>query len=519
MSVLQYPSSIDVKDVQIWNNAAFDNGDTETTSASSSSIVQSLSFNDSEIVELDSHSSKENFSPPRLCRSPVCLNSSVKPLHPNIVNGNSHGKPLKVLFKEGLLLHHHHHHTGNDEIRDVSKIDAEMEEIEKEICRLSLKLESLRVEKEEMNVKQIERIEPLVGTTPKFVEQKQSSRVSLMPKKIGGIPGVVSNGISRKGMSMGPSEIVAGARSQRVKQELTPIQSGKSRRGISLGPSEIAAGVRSQRKKQEITPILYPKSQRGISMGPSEIFAGIKSQPRGMEELTPIQSSKLNRRKSCFYKLQEVDEETVIKDKGGRSRSLSPKSRQALVKTQASKQRFTTIGSNKNMRKDDRVLSSIQPKNLFKEGEKSAPAKRSIKSGRVVASRYNQSSVEYTRKMSLPGNDKGGENKKRASSTGKTRVSLPESGCKQDTENKVELASEAMRYKSLTHSNPPSILKVADFLPKIRTNRSIFESPRDSGPAKKAAELMGKKSYFGEEKSGLEVSVCQTLSFDDDEEE
>ncbi|PIA34381.1 hypothetical protein AQUCO_03800176v1 [Aquilegia coerulea] len=486
MNVLQYPSSIDVeKDVQIWNNAAFDNGDIIDISSSSSS----------------SHSSKENKIPSHsfgLCRSPVCLNSSVK---------NSHGKPLKVLFKEGLLLNHYDHQKiGNDEIRDVSKIDAEMEDIEKEIRGLSLKLESLRLEKEEINAKKIE-----------------SSGVSLMPKKIGGIPGV-SNGSSRKGMSMGPSEIASSVRSQRVvKQELTPIQSGKSRRGISLGPSEIVAGVRSQRKKQEITPILYPKSQRGISMGPSEIFAGIKSQPRGMEELTPIQSSKVNRRKSCFYKLQEVDEENVVKERGGRSRSLSPKSRQALLKNQASKQRYTTIGSNKNMKKDDRVLSSIQPKNLFKEGEKSVPAKRSIKSGRVVASRYNQSSVEYTRKMSLPGNDKCDENKKcekkRASSTGKTRVSLPESGCKQVTENKVEFASEAMRYKSLTHSDPPPILKVADFLPKIRTVRSIYESPRDSGPAKKAAELIGKKSYFGEEESGLEASVCQTLSFDDDEEE
>ncbi|KAF5191125.1 hypothetical protein FRX31_019287 [Thalictrum thalictroides] len=99
---------------------------------------------------------KENFSPPCLCRSPVSLNSSLNPLHPNIVNRNSHGKPLKFLFKEGLLLHHH---IGNDGIRDVCKIDAEMEEIETEIGRLSLKLESLRLEKKEMNGKQVERID------------------------------------------------------------------------------------------------------------------------------------------------------------------------------------------------------------------------------------------------------------------------------------------------------------------------------------------------------------------------
>ncbi|KAF5192649.1 hypothetical protein FRX31_017764, partial [Thalictrum thalictroides] len=45
-----------------------------------------------------------------------------------------------------------HHHIVNDGIRDVFKIDVEMEEIETEISRLSLKLESLRLEKEEMNV-------------------------------------------------------------------------------------------------------------------------------------------------------------------------------------------------------------------------------------------------------------------------------------------------------------------------------------------------------------------------------
>ncbi|PIA25497.1 hypothetical protein AQUCO_11200006v1 [Aquilegia coerulea] len=172
MNVLHYPSSIDVeKDVQIWNNAAFDNGDIIDMSSSSS------------------HSSKENEIPSHsfgLCRSPVCLNSSVK---------NSHAKPLKVLFKEGLLLNHQK--IGNDEMRDVSKIDPEMEDIEKKIRRLSLKLESLRLEKEEINAKKIE-----------------SSGVSLMPKKIGGILGL-SNGSSRKGMSMGPSEIASSVRSQR----------------------------------------------------------------------------------------------------------------------------------------------------------------------------------------------------------------------------------------------------------------------------------------------------------------
>ncbi|KAF5189982.1 hypothetical protein FRX31_020430 [Thalictrum thalictroides] len=133
MSVLQYPNSIDVKDVQIIRFGIM----LLIMEIQKQLLLYLLfnffllNFNDFELVELDSNSSEENFSPPHLCRSHVSL---------NIVNRNSHGKPLKVLLKEGLLLHHH---IGND--GNVCKIDAEMEEIETEIGWSSLKLESLRL--------------------------------------------------------------------------------------------------------------------------------------------------------------------------------------------------------------------------------------------------------------------------------------------------------------------------------------------------------------------------------------
>ncbi|KAF9594900.1 hypothetical protein IFM89_035061 [Coptis chinensis] len=422
MSVLQYQVSMSddiTDDVQIWNNAAFDNGDTVVKDSFSS--MQSVSGDGSEF-DSEFGLSKENYCPD-LCTSPVCLRSpmNVKPLCVNNGNVKSQGKPLKVLFKQGLLDPMPSVcDNGGEVVRDDSKIDEEMEEIEKEVSRLLLKLGSLRLEKEARDVK------PLC--TPKVVEQKETSKVSFMPRKIEGSP-VVRNGVrsNLRGVSIGPLEIAAGGARLQRKQEITPIPSGKNRRGISLGPLEIASGVRSQRGKQEVTPIQPVKNRRGISLGPSEIIAGTRSQQRGKQELPPIQSAQNSRRKSCFYKLQEVDEGKVLKARGGRSLSLSPQSRLAQSKIQASKQRFMTTEYNKTVKKDDRVLFGVRPKNLFKEGEQSSFSKRPIKSGRVVASRYSQIPAQCSgnqtqndrRKMSLPGNDKCD---KKRSSVGKTCI-------------------------------------------------------------------------------------------------
>lgn len=67
--------------------------------------------------------------------------------------------------------------------------------------------------------------------------------------------------------------------------------------------------------------------------------------------------------------------------------SLSPKSRKTVSKVEASKQAATTMGSKKPAKKEDGVLTSISPKKLF--GEKSAPVKKPLKPGRIVASRYS----------------------------------------------------------------------------------------------------------------------------------
>ncbi|KAJ6360987.1 hypothetical protein OIU77_004922 [Salix suchowensis] len=61
-SILQYPEVIDAPEVQIWNNAAFDNGESED-----SLNLKSSWWNQS----LESDASKENLSPVCEKSSPV----------------------------------------------------------------------------------------------------------------------------------------------------------------------------------------------------------------------------------------------------------------------------------------------------------------------------------------------------------------------------------------------------------------------------------------------------------------
>ncbi|KAM3301757.1 hypothetical protein P3S67_016259 [Capsicum chacoense] len=452
MSVLQYPEGINPADVQIWNNAAFDNGD----SADFSSLKRSW-LSDSFESDL---STKENQTP-SFNNSSVNLSSSsihFKPLHPNGALENSRIKTKKAISKSGK----------DNDLRDEKKIDEEIEEIEREISRLNSKLEALRIEKAEKSFKIVEKKGRVVAA--KFMEPKMS--------------------------------VVKIAESSSMSAK-TKVQ---SRRGVSLGPSEIFVGTR-----------------RGLSMGPSEIFAGTKGGKLGKQEMiTPIQPIQ-NRRKSCFWKLQEIEEE-----RGKSSSSLSPKSRKAAAKTIASsRQAVTTIASKKNLKKDDAFLSSVQPKKLFKDGEKSVPAsKKPQRPGRVVASRYNQNTNQSSvvRKRSLPENDKDEikrNEKKRSLSVGKARVSQTENknlGTESRVKKRWEIPNEIVVLASTeSEKSPLSITVKPDLLPRIRIARcTANETPRDSGPAKRVMDLIGKKSFFSNDED-KEPSVCQVLSFAEDD--
>lgn len=451
MSILQYPDTGAPSDLQIWNNAAFDNGDPEDLSAIKSSWSHLKPILDCQSDCVQSDCSKENQNPV-LVKSAVAIKSpsTIKPLHPNGAILNSQGKPMKNINKQSLLV-------SKEESFEERNIDTEIEEIEKEISRLSLKLETLRVRKAENNkLKTAEKRGRIVAA--KFMEQKQS----------------VKNVDSLKKVEEEPSSLSGGSKLRC--------------RSFSLGPSEIVAGVKLQQlKTPEITPF------------------------------QPIQ----DRRKSCFWKLHDIDEEKVRKESRNRRLSLSTNSRKENSKIQVSKQAVTTMGGKQRVKKDDGVLSLVQPKKLFIENEKSVSTKKPMKTGRVVASRYSHISTQGNsamRKRSLPEeNEKEEEGnryeKKRSSSVGKSRS--------QGLDNRVKKRWEIPAVNNILMSkSPTSITKIADILPKIRTARYEKYSPRDSGPAKRVAELIGRKSYFGHDEEVEEPSVCQALSFveEDDQE-
>lgn len=263
-------------------------------------------------------------------------------------------------------------------------------------------------------------------------------------------------------------------------------------------------------------------------MGPSEIVAGVRSRQLGKQEITPVQPIQ-SRRKSCFWKLPEIDEAKVTKERG---EEFEPKSEISKICFQNSsfEKICTTVGSKKLLKKEDVLISTIHPKNLFKDGEKSVPGKKPFKSGRVVLSRYNQSTGNSAiRKRSSPETEKDDGkrcDKKRASSVGRSCGTLldscPSQG-PQGTENRIkkrwEIPYEVVVYKSMGDNSPPSIARMPDVLPSIRSVRCLNESPRDSGPAKKVVELIGKRSYFSDCEEVVEPSVCQALSFAEEDEE
>ncbi|XP_052178816.1 uncharacterized protein LOC127792382 [Diospyros lotus] len=450
MNILQYPEGMNALDLQIWNNAVFDNGESEDTAItrrSSLSPLKTISVNRSE--SLGSVSSKENQSPVA-GKSSVSIKTpaQVKPLQSNGVIGNSQGKPMNPLPKKSLI--------GNEaQVRDERKIDAEIEEIQMEISRLSSRLEALRLEKAEQKLKALERRGRVIPA--KFMEQKQN---------------------------------------------------GKNSDGTKL-------------------------QRRGVSLGPAEILAAAKFRQQGKHEITPVQAMQ-SRRKSCFWKLQDIEEEKPTKERG-KSLSISPKTRKTISKAQA-RQAATTVGPKKGLKKEDGhgILSTIQPKKLFKDGEKSAPAKKPVKPGRFVASRYAvQSTVNSAvRKRSFPENGKDDSkrcDKKRVSSSGRSSGSLPEINQSQETETMMkkkgwEIPGEVeidRKLKDDQIETPLSASKMPDLLPRIRTLRSAIDSPRDSGPAKRISELIGRKSYFGhdDEDEEAEPPICQSLSFAEEEEE
>lgn len=341
-------------------------------------------------------------------------------------------------------------------LKNQKNIDEEIAEIEFEIERLTSKLKSLRLEKNERKIASEKRVSFGGGRiiAAKFMEPKKHAVVlntvnEDTPKR----NGVVFNTPKKNGV---------------VLKDETPKSKINWRRGMSLGPVEIAGKI----IPPAITPATlnrrkscFGKPQENCSLDPVKVVGKIIP-----PSITP---ATVNRRKSCFVKPQESFEE---------------QRRKTICKANS----VAAIGSIKSLKKKEEEIVEIQPKKLF-EGEKSV--KKATKQGRVVASRYNSGGGVDFRKRSFCENN-----------------------------NNKGLGSE-IRVKKRWEI-PIEEVDVSGFvlLPKISTLRYVDdECARDSGAAKRVAELNGKKSYFCDEDNVIleeqEGSVCQVLNFADDDEE
>ncbi|VVA98644.1 unnamed protein product [Arabis nemorensis] len=427
MTSTEPTESLNAPKLQIWNNAAFDDGDSNVNSAieASWSNLPPDFINES----FDSDCSKENQIPLSVSSS---LKSSVSFTTDPLRSGNVQEKPprswCEAPSSKSKTVKEKY---GADQIkrRDDRDIDAEIEEVEKEIGRLSTRLESLRLEKAEQTARSIAIRGRIVAA--KFMESQK----------------------------------------QIVKFDDSSFTGTKPK----------------------------TTTRRGVSLGPGEIFSASKKS----ETVTPLQPAQ-NRRKSCFFKLPGIEEGKTTKPRGRTSLSLSPRSRKAASKhTAAQKQAATTVGSRRAVKKEEGVLSSIQPKRLFKEEEKNVALRKPLKPGRVVASRYSLMSKTLTaekdaRKRSLPENE-GKENHR-----SEKRRASDENSSKSEgrVKKRWEIPSQVDVYSSGVNDETP----IGKELPKIRTLRSVGESPRDSGAAKRVAELEGKDRSF---------AFCQLLKFEE----
>ncbi|CAL0310603.1 unnamed protein product [Lupinus luteus] len=387
-----------------------------------------------------------------------------------------------------------------------SNIDDEIQQIENEMKRLSSKLEALRLHK----AKTVEKkgrivsskfMEPKIETFVKGLgEESGKNKIEETPKtKVKNF-----NNMVRRGLSLGPSEIV---RSRKVVDDaVTPVTAMHSRRKScflkppEVGDDRVNSILQGQNRKQAVTADFF---------GSRKVFD---------DAVTPV-TAMPSRRKSCFLKPPEVDDGRVSSILQGRNR------RQAAT--------TDFLGSRKFLKKEEEVLALVNPRKLFKEGGKSVPDKKLLKTGRVVASRYNQISSNsvaidarkrlgqssamklqlsgsVTGKRVLPENDKddsvGRCDKRRASSV---RV-----------KKRWEIPGEVKKpLLSSSSSSSPSVKDMGNvMLPKIRALRCSDESVRDSGAAKRVAELTGKRSYFCSDKDADE-SVCKFLDLEEEEEE
>lgn len=372
-----------------------------------------------------------------------------------------------------------------DDIGAGFDADAEIGHIEAEILRLSSRLHHLRTSRQ---------------SEPKRDADAATGEIAA---KVRPRP---------RGLSLGPLDVISGANPNLLSekqpppavQRLKPIkQPPVSRgRGLSLGPLDIAAAnpkvpaAQQQKQGTEAARILKPikeppvQRRRGVSLGPLEIHHCVGSKPAAAAAVKPF-PNQLNaiREEGQISKQPAVPAKPwpssntrhPLDAKQGaaagrakaRSSSMSPRSkRQSIAKATDTRGGSAAVGGNK-------VVDELKPKGVFSHTGNAAIGRRPAGSSkvRVIPSRYSLTpgaslgagTQEKRRKQSLQGSAGGASQR------------------------------EEIRAKVIEPSNdqqsPQTIAKVAELLPRIRT-MPCDESPRDSGCAKRVADLVGKRYFF-----------------------
>ncbi|EHA8591165.1 hypothetical protein COCNU_scaffold035423G000020 [Cocos nucifera] len=571
MSLIHFPDAVNSKNLQVWNNTVFDDAAGGSDGAAAKlpwSALQPISANQSESLDFDP--CKENRSPtPVYDKTPISKKSSTA-LKPALS-----GKSSKVSFKEVAQI--------NDE-----SIDDEIEEIEKEIRRLSSRLEALRVKKAERDsrvaaARRHGRIVPA-----KFMDPKQSTmKILEMPASKNMEQSPSSAKLRQRCGSLGPLEIIAssskvldlkqsstknlGSSSALKKIGESPASARLQRRGVSLGPLEIHESIRSRQlkaldgttlrsvqihKKQgfwKLEGIQEEKGEKRRSSPKSRPSTAAKASVPRKGATTTIATKKvaesptnatlqrrgvslgpseiaMSARSRQIRKIQEVKEKGMKAEKQGRSLSTSPRSRRSSAAAKVSDLRkgIATVGAKKPVKKEQGSLTILKPKVLFHEGKNTIPAKRPSKNtrARVVASRYSLATTRVAgdepgssrRKWSLPELGMDETTGSLQGSRGSAHESHEDLDVQMNRGGEIssEVEGNVDHLLAVGENSPPSIMKIAESLPKIKTLRCINESPRDSGCAKRVAELVGKRPVFGEADDEDVTSPCQALTCEEE---
>ncbi|CAN6173326.1 unnamed protein product [Urochloa humidicola] len=384
---------------------------------------------------------------------------------------------------------------------EVADVEAEIGHIEAEILRLSSRLHHLRTSQQQP--------EPKRGAGEAAFAP--AAKAAARPRT--------------RGLSLGPLEVTANLNPllpvkqppPRAAQGPKPIKQAPAPRGrgLSLGPLDIVAAnprvpaaAAPQRKVQgegggPARPILKPikeppvQRRRGVSLGPLEIHHGVSSKPgaaaaaarvKPFSKLSAVreegQQSKQHVVPARPWPSSNARQGTAASRAKARSGSMSPRSRRQstskATETRGGNAKATETKEGNAAVLVSKVDNELKQKGMVNPTGNAAVAKRPAGSSkvRIVPSRYS-----LTPGSSLA----AGTHEKR---------------CKQSRPGSADGASQREEIRAkLTESlndelSPQTIAKVAELLPRIRTMPPSDESPRDSGCAKRVADLVGKRSFF-----------------------